>query len=79
MGNLVADTSKVHFLPGVSAESASGATMKFKGPNKVQSLPVKRFGDDLAFVSLPRLSAIAGFSVDFDNNAKVAKLTKVDS
>jgi hypothetical protein len=55
MGNLVADTSKVHFLPGVSAESASGATMKFKGPNKVQSLPVKRFGDDLAFVSLPRL------------------------
>jgi hypothetical protein len=25
------------------------------------------------------LSAIAGFSVDFDNNAKVAKLTKVDS
>jgi hypothetical protein len=53
--------------------------MKFKGPSKEQILPVERFGEDLAFVSLPRLGAIAGFSVDFDNNAKVAKLSKIDA
>jgi hypothetical protein len=79
MGNLVANTSRVGSLPGVSVESAPGAKMKFKGPSKVQVLPVERFGDDLAFVSLPRLSAIAGFSIAFDNEAKVAKLIKIDT
>jgi hypothetical protein len=79
MGNLVADTSKAHSLPGVSTEPVAAAKMKFKGLGKAQILPVERFGDDLAFVSLPRLGAIAGFSVDFDNNAKVAKLSKIDA
>jgi hypothetical protein len=79
MGNLVADASKAQSLPGVSVEPVAGVKMKFKGPSKAQILPVERFGDDLAFVSLPRLSAIAGFGVDFDNNAKVAQLSKIDT
>ena len=79
MGDLVADTSRVDSLPGVSVERVRGAKMNFKGPGRAQILPVERFGDDLAFVSLPRLGAIAGFSVDFDNSAKVVRLIKIDA
>jgi hypothetical protein len=76
MGNLVIDSSRAVRLPGVSAEPSSGSKMKFRGPAKTQTLPIERFGDDLAFVSLPRLTAIAGLGMDFDNDAKVVKLTK---
>jgi hypothetical protein len=77
MGNLVADTSRADSLPGISVEAVPGAKMNFKGPGRAQILPVERFGD-LAFVSLPRLGAIAGFSVDFDNSAKVVRLIKIN-
>jgi hypothetical protein len=51
--------------------------MKFKGRGKTKILPIERFGDDLAFVSLPRLTAIAGLGMDFDNDAKVVKLIRI--
>jgi len=77
MGNLVIDASKAGGLPGVSAERNGASRMKFKGPAKTQTLPIERFGNDLAFVSLPRLTAIAGLGMDFDNDAKVVKLSRI--
>jgi len=62
-----------------SVERGSGASMKFKGPSRTQSLAVNRFGNDLAFVSLPQLAGIAGFSVDFDNTTKTARLIKIST
>jgi len=79
MGVLVADVSKAGSLPGVSVERGSGASMKFKGPSRTQSLAVNRFGNDLAFVSLPQLAGIAGFNVDFDNTTKTARLIKIST
>src|SRR6185369_6160600 len=78
MGNLVIDVSKAGRLPGVSAERNGASRMKFRGgPAKTQTLPIERFGNDLAFVSLPRLTAIAGLGMDFDNDAKVVKLSRI--
>jgi hypothetical protein len=74
MGNLVADVSKANVLPGVSVEPATGQRMKFTGPSRTQVLSVERFDDALAFVSFPQLCAIAGLSMTFDNDAKVATL-----
>ena len=79
MGNLVADASRASVLPGVSAQPLPGAKIKFSGPKGTQTLPAQRFGDGLAFVPLVRLCAVAGFNVDFDNDAKVAKLVKIEA
>ena len=77
MGSLVANASKSGALPGVSAQPLPGAKIKFTGPNGSQTLQAQRFGDGLVFVPLVRLCAVAGFNVDFDNDAKVAKLIKI--
>jgi hypothetical protein len=73
-----AQSGRFNSLPGVSVETAPGEKMTCKGPIKTQILPVQRFGNDVAFVSLPRLGAVAGFSINFDNNTKVVKLVKID-
>ena len=77
MGGLVADVADVGALPDVSAQAVSSAKMKFTGPSRSQVLPVTRFDDDLAFVSLAPLSAIAGLNFTFDNAAKRVTLSRI--
>jgi hypothetical protein len=75
MGNLVSDVSKIGALSGISVTPGAGSKMLFKGPVATRKLTVRRFDDDLAFVSLADLGGVAGLSVHFDNDSKVATLS----
>lgn len=74
-GDLVSNAAKVSVLPGVSGRPAAGSKMSFEGPAGKRKLGLQRFDDDVAFVSLPQLSGIAGLKLDYDNESKTAKLT----